>query len=524
MRSATIFNFLIEANIMASIAILLMIPLRKLLRKQMGNTAICFGWLLIALRLLIPLTLPNPLIHEIRPAYLDDTAIRPIAGQIKVRLVDAIGDLGRFFWQAGNRQAYSDMQKVAVGVDYNGYPAVLAWIWLGGCVLILLWFIYKNVKFRKTLRNNRIEEISGELKDLYLQLCKERKVKPVSVYFTDPVPGACLVGVFRPYIVLPLITAPQDVKNVLTHEVCHLKNKDHLWGVLRLFCCAIHWFNPLVWIAASMSRTDSELRCDDRVTGPMNESERKEYANVLVLAAARKSMPGLGVMATGMTMTGKRLKNRLLTVLADRQTKRWLTISFAVLASLCLIAAFCTRETISIRTPFADDIGTMQTISAHDQREKPSDMVAYERSIWELAGYNPEELASGGTPYILDSQIVGTIDSRHCTFDNDGTLLELQDENAPWLSIDLNNSRKYVRDEEALQQISDRLVNFLETVNPGMSKTIREMQVDWEQELDGQIWIKINGIPKDENDGWITFVVRLEPEWQIQYFSCVTNG
>ena len=101
MRSATIFNFLIEANIMASIAILLMIPLRKLLRKQMGNTAICFGWLLIALRLLIPLTLPNPLIHEIRPAYLDDTAIRPIAGQIKVRLVDAIGDLGRVFWQAG---------------------------------------------------------------------------------------------------------------------------------------------------------------------------------------------------------------------------------------------------------------------------------------------------------------------------------------------------------------------------------------------------------------------------------------
>ena len=344
MRSATIFNFLIEANIMASIAILLMIPLRKLLRKQMGNTAICFGWLLIALRLLIPLTLPNPLIHEIRPAYLDDTAIRPIAGQIKVRLVDAIGDLGRVFWQAGNRQAYSDMQKVAVGVDYNGYPAVLAWIWLGGCVLILLWFIYKNVKFRKTLRNNRIEEISGELKDLYLQLCKERKVKPVSVYFTDPVPGACLVGVFKPYIVLPLITAPQDVKNVLTHEVCHLKNKDHLWGVLRLFCCAIHWFNPLVWIAASMSRTDSELRCDDRVTGPMNESERKEYANVLVLAAARKSMPGLGVMATGMTMTGRSLKERVDSILRSGRVKRGLALAFAVLASMCLIGAFATSE------------------------------------------------------------------------------------------------------------------------------------------------------------------------------------
>ena len=234
MRSALIYNFLIEANIMASIAILLMIPLRKLLRKQIGNTAICFGWLLVALRLLIPLALPNPLIHEIRPTYLNDTVIRPIAGQIKVRVVDAVGDLGRVFWQAGNRQAYADLQKVAVGVDYNGYPEILAWVWLAGCMLVLLWFIYKNVQFRTALKKNRIEEIPGELKEIYLQLCRERQVRPVPVYFTDPVPGACLVGVFRPYIVLPLITAPQDVKNVLTHEICHLKNRDHIWGVLRL--------------------------------------------------------------------------------------------------------------------------------------------------------------------------------------------------------------------------------------------------------------------------------------------------
>ncbi len=55
MRSAVIYNFLIEANIMASIAILLMIPLRKLLRKQLGNSALCFGWLLTAVRLLLSL-------------------------------------------------------------------------------------------------------------------------------------------------------------------------------------------------------------------------------------------------------------------------------------------------------------------------------------------------------------------------------------------------------------------------------------------------------------------------------------
>ena len=57
MRSAYIYNFLIEANIMACIAILLMIPLRKFFRKQLGNNALCFGWLLTAIRLLCPISL-----------------------------------------------------------------------------------------------------------------------------------------------------------------------------------------------------------------------------------------------------------------------------------------------------------------------------------------------------------------------------------------------------------------------------------------------------------------------------------
>ena len=140
MRSAYLYNFLIEANIMAVIAILLMIPLRRFFRKTLGNSALCFGWLLIAIRLLLPLSLVNPLIHEIRPTYLDDTVIRPIAGQVKVRVVDAIGDLGRVFWQAGNRQAYADLQKVAVGVDYNGYPEILAWIWLASFGFVVNWY------------------------------------------------------------------------------------------------------------------------------------------------------------------------------------------------------------------------------------------------------------------------------------------------------------------------------------------------------------------------------------------------
>ena len=434
MRSAVIYNFLIEANIMASIAILLMIPLRKLLRKQLGNSALCFGWLLTAVRLLCPLSLPNPFIHEIRPAYVYDMTIRPIAGQIKIRLIDAIIDLGTVFWRAGNQQAANEMQKAAVGVDYNGYPAILAWIWMAVCILVLLWFVFRNIQFRKALKDNRIEKISGELKEMYLQLCEERNVTPVPVYFTDPVPGACLVGILKPYIVLPVITAPKDVKNVLIHEICHLKNRDQIWGILRLLCCAIHWFNPLVWLAASMSRTDCELRCDDRVTAPMDEAERKDYANVLVLATARRNMPGIGVMATGMTMTGKRLKNRVMAIVQTRKPIRIFAGVFMIFAFACLIGAFATSEiSRSWLTSFPDNSEqTEWTLDAEMLKYYATDqeaLDAYGTGVWLSPSLKEEDIR---TPFTVQHneaetewRIADKDEGLMLVFDGNGVLTNL---------------------------------------------------------------------------------------------------
>ena len=443
MRSALIFNFLIEANIMASIAILLMMLLRKLLRKPLGNSALCFGWLLTAVRLLCPLSLPNPFIHEIRPPYISDTAIRPIAGQIKMRLIDAIIDLGTVFWRAGNQQAANEMQKAAVGVDYNGYPAIFAWIWMAGCILVLLWFAFRNIQFRKALKNNRIEEISGEQKEMYLHLCEERKIKPVPVYYTDPVPGACLVGILKPYIVLPVITAPKDVRNVLIHEICHLKNRDQIWGILRLLCCAIHWFNPLVWLAASMSRTDCELRCDDRVTAPMDEAERKDYASVLVLATAKKSMPGIGVMATGMTMTGKRLKNRVTAIVQNRKPIRIFAGVFMIFAFACMIGAFATSEiSKSWNVSFPDNSEkTEWTLDAEMLKYYAIDqeaLNAYGTGVWLSPSLKEEELRIPFTVQHNEAETEWRIADQ-----DEGLMLVY---NSQGVLIDLLNSRSGVDD------------------------------------------------------------------------------
>ena len=347
MRTALIYNFLIEANLMAAIAILLMIPVRRFGRQKLGSRAIYVAWLLVAIRLLCPLALPNPVIHEIRSAFAQDAAIRPIAGQIKVRVGDAVNRLYDRTHLAGVGGAVEEALYDLRDDANNGILSInLMKIYLAGVGAALGWYALSNVRFRKKLKADRVDPISEDVQEQYLALCREMGIKrPVPVYYVDPLPSACLVGCFRPYIALPLTTRPKEMENVLRHELCHYKNGDHWWCLIRLVCCALHWFNPLVWLAARMCQTDGELACDERMIHGMDQEQRNAYAGMLVMAACKRNLPGVNVLSTGMSMTGRRLKQRVVSIVSSRKAHKGLAISFVLLAAMALVGAFCTAET-----------------------------------------------------------------------------------------------------------------------------------------------------------------------------------
>lgn len=376
MRSATVYNFLLEANIMAGIAILLMLPIRRFLRPQLGSRVICVLWLLVAARLLCPLALPNPAINEIRSPFALDEALRPIAGQIKVRLTDAAEALHQ---AAANGTVQAQVFGDLVEASYSGMLALSAMrIYAAGAVLVAGWFIVSNVRFRRRLRAGRVGPVTGQLREQYDALCRDLRLRPVPVYFTDPLPSACLVGVLRPHIVLPLTIPPAEAVGVLRHELCHLRRHDHWWALVRLVCCAVHWFNPLVWLAASLSRTDGELACDEGVTSGMSPQERKAYASLLVLAASRRDTPGTGVLATGMTMAGSRLKMRVASIVGGAHARRGLAAGVVLLASMALVGAFATGEYLPVPAiPAASQAPPPRALEDADAA------VAYASALWQ---------------------------------------------------------------------------------------------------------------------------------------------
>jgi len=92
-RTMSVFNYLLEAALAGAILVLLMLAVRAFLRKPLGSRAVYAAWLLVAVRLLVPLSIPNPVMNELRPTHSLDLAARPVADQFRVRLQDALGDL-----------------------------------------------------------------------------------------------------------------------------------------------------------------------------------------------------------------------------------------------------------------------------------------------------------------------------------------------------------------------------------------------------------------------------------------------
>lgn len=548
MRTAIVYNFLLEATLMASIAILLMIPIRRYLRKPLTSRVLTFGWALVAIRLLCPLALPNPYISEIRSPFAEDEAIRPIAGQLKVRMSDLIANAENVAMHADSplTESLSELSEST----YNGMLSIhLMQLYVLGLLAVAAWFVICNVRFRRKLKADRIEPLSGELLTQYQELCKEYSLKPLPVWFVDPLPSACLVGVFRPYIALPLTAAPQDVLLVLRHELCHAKAKDHWWGAVRLTCCALHWFNPLVWLAAHMSRTDTELACDERVSKRLNAEGRNAYAGVLVLAASKRDLPGVAVLSTGMSMTGRKLKKRVAAILANRQMHRGLALSFVLLASMALVAAFATAEydppipsyessVFSYVTPAPVEspsgnaeqtTGTPLTAEAMDQ------WIAYAKQFWQTPCLNAGDVET------LTWSVNKVHDASYTDVDHievagsmpDGALMLvtafLENGQVVYLSNLREMDTQYIVTERPQYEgipsrwepIRDFGLEALETLRPGISAGWTEL-VDEPSEgiAEGRTRLFF-GLQADHNYRY-TFSVQVQPEVRLLSFTDYT--
>ncbi len=335
----------------SSVLILVVIALRYVLRGKLSLRMQYALWLLVLVRLLVPvsfgasdLSVMNA-VPERAPTVQQGIYRQDIIGERNDAPANA-GTVG-IPAQSMNEAAPPDLVQnvttatvTAPTVEKTDWASIAKTVWLAGAAALGLVFLAVNLRFGKKLRRSRerVEETDACL----------------PVYESGETDTPCLFGVAKPsiYVTPDTRTEAETLRYALAHEQTHYRHGDNLWAVLRGVCLALHWYNPLVWWAAELSRRDAELACDEATIRRIGESERAAYGRTLIRMTCEKR-PALLVTATMMTDSGRGLKERISLLVKKPKTAAYTAVAVLLIAGLSVACTFTGgRENAELAEPF----------------------------------------------------------------------------------------------------------------------------------------------------------------------------
>lgn len=321
----------------ASILILAVAALGRALEGRISARLRYALWLVVLVRLLIPVqlfTAPVAFVPQLelaesmeeRSVYIIPTGSVPVEKAAEVgAYVSEDGQVG-MMTSMGYARLEDDGRTVVRYLDKVSPGDILVTVWKLGAALMLAVIAVSNLRFSRRLKRVRTALAAGEGK--------------LPVYRAEGLPGPCLFGLLRPaiYVTEDVLTDEKALGHVLAHELTHFRHGDHIWSALRCVALAIHWWNPLVWLAVALSKQDGELACDEGALQRLGDGERTAYG-VTLLKLVSASARSADIFRCTTTMTGgmKEMKRRIQCIACKR--KHLVILSAALVIALSVLAA-----------------------------------------------------------------------------------------------------------------------------------------------------------------------------------------
>ena len=329
--------------LLSSAALLLaLILIRAVFGKKMRPGFRYALWALALIRLLLPVTLFHT---TVSPADIAEDIVRPLTSSETVYETLEKPVYAGTMADTTLTLPEAELQHPGEVYKVQGYPTdgekaeqhtyffrdslknvlsrLLPKVWLAGVCVTAAVFLFQNVRFAGKLRKRRVR-LEAE--------CR------LPVYAVEGLDSSCLF--LRKIYVSPETAADEgQLRHVLAHELSHHRHGDGLWALLRCCALALHWFDPLVLWAASLSRQDSELWADAGALRALGDEAWEDYGKTLItLSAGMKKNAPLLTAATAMCGGKKAIRERV----AGIARRKRLPVYVAVLALLIgVIAAGC---------------------------------------------------------------------------------------------------------------------------------------------------------------------------------------
>ena len=386
---------LFNMSLTASVAIVLVILLRLLLKKAPKVISYAL-WGVVLFRLLCPMSIgSNFSVYNLFDAPAQESGtITSVIEYVPSNIVHTeypsvalpvpgISDVINEALPQGQEQLVADPLEAPMSIT--------TYIWMIGVLVMVIYSIVSYIRLRRKL------SVVVPLRD--------------NIFIADDIKSPFVVGLFRPKIYLPCNLGDKEQEYIILHEQHHIKRLDHVMKALAFLALAIHWFNPLVWVAFILASKDMEMSCDEAVIRKIGGNVRADYsASLLTLATGRRIIAGTP-LAFGEGDTKGRINN----LSKWKKPAVWVVL-VAVVA--CVVLAVClltnpsqTRDTMKwAQSLSVEDVASADLVvypQAADKQfkqlsaEELSEMVALINESKGKYRIEHEELAGGGISFYI---------------------------------------------------------------------------------------------------------------------------
>ena len=285
--SEKLLNNLMQIGLTVSLAALVPLILRRLMKKRYPARMVCAVWAILALRLLIPvqLTLPQAPVQVMpRTSYVvqsDQTAFRQ-AG------LPVVQNPTR--WVTGT-QAQTLSAADTGTVKTVDITDILLTLWLAGVIACVLWQGIGYYRLIRSLKGTSQPVERADLHTILQEQCADLVIdREIPLRVSAAADCPMLAGFIHPTLYLPDERISRtDAAFIFRHELTHYKHGDLWLKLLLLAARCLHWFNPLVHLIARFAQEDIEAACDDAVVRGHDGAYRRAYGETILRSAIAQS-------------------------------------------------------------------------------------------------------------------------------------------------------------------------------------------------------------------------------------------
>jgi len=276
-----ILKIFFSLSISGSIIALVLFALKPFLKDRFSKTWQYYIWLIVLIRLLIPFSVEVSIVGQL---FSEADKLITAQNEVSESINENSTKIDNFVPQSPQINNNETIQQEKTTNYWIEIKSALWLIWLGIAVMLLVRKVTSYHSFVRYIKAGINELSDDKVLETFNTTCITIGLKkPLKIYINPLATSAMLVGIFKPFVVIPNIDISEnELRNIFIHELTHYKRSDILYKWFTQLAVCLHWYNPLVYLVSREINKNCELSCDETIIRELDDNGKRSYGDTLL--------------------------------------------------------------------------------------------------------------------------------------------------------------------------------------------------------------------------------------------------